>query len=80
MGIENNMTLVELKRNQKATITELPSDEHLAALLLEQGFVPKSEISLAHKAPWNGPMAFRLNNTKITIGQKIAEQIKVDFN
>ncbi|NQZ80538.1 MAG: ferrous iron transport protein A [Colwellia sp.] len=73
------MTLVDLKRNQKATIIELPKDEALAAQLLEQGFVPKSEISLAHIAPWNGPMAFRLDNTKITLGQQVAKQIKIDF-
>jgi ferrous iron transport protein A len=73
------MTLVDLKRNQKAMIVELPKDDVLAAHLLEQGFVPKSEISLAHVAPWNGPMAFRLDNTKITLGQQVAKQIKIDF-
>jgi len=71
------MTLVDLVRNQKAKITALPLNTDLAAHLLEQGFVLNSEISLAHKAPWNGPMAFRLHNTKITIGQQVAEQIKV---
>jgi len=72
------MTLAELKPNQKAVISRLPEDLDLAALLLEQGFVPDSEISLAHKAPFNGPMAFRIQNTKISIGQKIAGQIKVE--
>ncbi|WDD98513.1 FeoA family protein [Thalassomonas actiniarum] len=72
------MTLAELKPNQKAVISRLPEDLDLAALLLEQGFVPDSEISLAHKAPFNGPMAFRIHNTKISIGQKIAGQIKVE--
>lgn len=72
------MTLAELKPNQKAIIARLPEDLDLAALLLEQGFVPDSEISLAHKAPFNGPMAFRIHNTKISIGRKIADQIKVE--
>ncbi len=71
------MTLADLARNQKAIISQLPSDYDLAAQLLEQGFVPQIEISLAHKAPWNGPMAFRLHNTKVTIQPKIAEQITV---
>ena len=71
------MTLADLKRNQKATITHLPADIDLAAQLLEQGFVPRSEISLAHKAPWNGPMAFRLHNTKMTIQPHVAQQIEV---
>ena len=72
------MTLAELKPNQSAVISRLPEDLELAAQLLEQGFVPKSEISLAHKAPFKGPMAFRLHNTKISIGQKIADQITVE--
>jgi len=71
------MTLADLAKNQKAIISALPADEKLAAYLLEQGFVPKSEVSLAHKAPWNGPLAFRLHNTKISIQPKIAQQIKV---
>lgn len=77
--IELNMTLVDLVKNQKAKITELPADAQLAAHLLEQGFVPQSEISLAHKAPWNGPLAFHLHNTKMTIQQQVAQQIKVAY-
>ena len=72
------MTLAELKPNQKAIISRLPEDLDLATLLLEQGFVPDSEISLAHKAPFSGPLAFRIQNAKISIGQKIADQIKVE--
>ncbi len=72
------MTLVDLARNQKAKIVALPKNFELASQLLEQGFVPQSEISLAHKAPWNGPMAFRLHNTKITLQQKLAQQVIVD--
>ena len=71
------MTLADLAKNQKAIISALPANEELAAYLLEQGFIPQSEVSLAHKAPWNGPLAFRLHNTKISIQPKIAQQIKV---
>jgi len=73
------MTLVDLTKNQKAKITALPQDSVLASQLLEQGFIPNCEISLAHKAPWNGPLAFHLNNTKMIIQQHLAKQIKVDI-
>jgi ferrous iron transport protein A len=73
------MTLVDLAKNQKAKIVALPQNSEIAAQLLEQGFVPHSEISLAHKAPWNGPMAFRLHNTKITLQQQLAKQVIVDI-
>jgi ferrous iron transport protein A len=71
------MTLADLTRHQKAHISVLPNDVELAARLLEQGFSLRTEISLAHKAPWNGPLAFRLHNTKVTIQPKVAEQITV---
>jgi ferrous iron transport protein A len=71
------MTLADLPRNQKAQISVLPQDIHLAEKLLEQGFILKTEISLAHKALWNGPLAFRLHNTKVTITPAVAKQIEV---
>lgn len=72
------MTLVDLSLNQTVKISALPADADLIIQLLEQGFVPKTIISLAHKAPFKGPLAFRLHNTKITIQRSIAAQIKVD--
>lgn len=74
------MTLADLAPNQKATISVLPTDTELAARLLEQGFALRTEISLAHKAPWNGPLAFRLHNTKVTIQPNIAKQISVTLS
>lgn len=74
------MTLAELAKNKQAKISALPADEVLAAQLLEQGFSLRTPISLAHKAPFNGPMAFRLHNTKISMQRSIAEQISVDYS
>ncbi len=72
------MTLVDLPKNQMFKISALPLDEMLAVQLLEQGFSLRTEVALAHKAPFNGPLAFRLHNTKISIQRSIAEQIEVD--
>lgn len=72
------MTLVDLPKNTRVKITALPDDEAIAAQLLEQGFALRTEVSLAHKAPFNGPLAFRLHNTKISLQRDIAAQIKVD--
>jgi len=72
------MTLVDLPKNQMFKISALPLDEMLAAQLLEQGFSLRTEVALAHKAPFNGPLAFRLHNTKISIQRSVAQQIEVD--
>jgi len=72
------MTLVDLPKNQTFKISALPLDELLAAQLLEQGFSLRTEVALAHKAPFNGPLAFKLHNTKISIQRSVAQQIEVD--
>lgn len=73
------MTLLDLPLNKPAKISALPKDDAIAAQLLEQGFSLRTRVSLAHKAPFNGPMAFRLHNTKISIQRDIAAQIGVSF-
>tara|TARA_B110000879_G_scaffold190147_1_gene254227 strand:- start:446 stop:694 length:249 start_codon:yes stop_codon:yes gene_type:complete len=71
------MTADELSSNQPAYISTLPTDIQLAIQLLEQGFAVGTEIELAHRAPFNGAIAFRLHNTKISMSQSIARQITV---
>ena len=55
------MTLSQLMRTQRAVIRSLPENFDLTSQLIEQGFALKTEISLAHKAPFNGPLAFHLH-------------------
>lgn len=71
------MTLSDVTKNQVVKISALPDDETLAAQLLEQGFTLRTEVALAHKAPFNGPVAYRLHNTKISIQRSVAQQIQV---
>ena len=71
------MTLLDLDIDAVVIIDQLPLDEQLASLLLEQGFSLGTEVSVAHKAPFNGPIAIRLHNTKLCIPRSIAVQIKV---
>ncbi len=73
------MTLADLPLNKPAKISSLPKDYVIAAQLIEQGFTLRAHVSLAHKAPFNGPMAFRLHNTKISIQRAVAEQIGVSL-
>lgn len=73
------MTLSELTVNQQARICFLPENFDLSAQLIEQGFALKTKISLAHKAPFNGPLAFHLHGTKMSIPRAIAKQIKIEL-
>lgn len=73
------MTLSQLTRNQRAVICTLPDNFGLTAKLMEQGFALKTEISLAHKAPFNGPIAFNLHGTKICLSPSVAQQIGIEI-
>jgi len=72
------MTLVNLKKLQRARIKSLPLDLALSARLMEQGFVPNTIIEMAHSAPFNGPVAFYLHGTKVSIQHSLAAQINVE--
>lgn len=72
------MTLSELQHSQKARICSLPANFDLASKLMEQGFALKTELYLAHKAPFNGPLAFNIHGTKICLTTEIAKQIGVE--
>jgi len=71
------MTLLDLDIDAVVIINQLPLDEQLASLLLDQGFSLGTKVSVAHKAPFNGPIVLRLHNTKLCIPRSIAVQIKV---
>lgn len=73
------MTLSELPINKQARICFLPDNFTLSAQLIEQGFALKTNISLAHKAPFNGPLAFYLHGTKMCLPRDIANQIKIEL-
>lgn len=73
------MTLSQLARAQRAVIRKLPEDFNLTTKLIEQGFALKSEVTLAHKAPFNGPIAFNLHGTKICIAPSVAQQIGIEI-
>lgn len=72
------MTLGTLFKSQQARIVELPTDLLITRQLLEQGFIPNAVVTLAHKAPFRGPMAFSLNGTKICLQRNIANLIQVE--
>lgn len=73
------MTLANLRKKQRARIKALPKDIATSSRLMEQGFVPNVEIEVAHSAPFNGPIAFYLHGTKISIQQALAAQISVEL-
>lgn len=73
------LTLNKLAKKQTAKIIRLPNDASLAVRLLEQGIAPDTTLTLAHKAPFNGPLAFHFDGITISMQTDVAEQIKVEL-
>ena len=73
------MTLSKLAKQQTAKILQLPQDVALTAKLLEQGIVPDLILTLTHKAPFNGPLAFQFDGVTVSLQRSVAEQIKVEL-
>lgn len=73
------MTLNKLTKKQTAKIIRLPLDTLVAAKLLEQGIVPALNVTLTHKAPFNGPLAFQFDGITVSIPTRVAEQIEVEL-
>ncbi|WP_206486289.1 FeoA family protein [Thalassotalea sp. G2M2-11] len=73
------MTLHQLAKAQRAKINYLPDSLELSTKLIEQGFFLSSEVTLAHKAPFNGPLAFYLHGTKVCVPSDVAKQVGVQI-
>ena len=71
------MNLAELPIDAVAVITSIPQSDDSTLKLLENGLVPNSKIMMAHKAPFNGPVAILLHGTKIALPFQLAQQIVV---
>ena len=73
------MLAEKLTSTQRAVIRRLPDNFDLTSKLIEQGFALKTEISLAHKVPFNGLLAFHLHGTKICLAPSVAQQIGIEI-
>jgi len=71
------MMLNKLPLNQVSKISQLPQEPNVSIALLEQGFFVGAELYVAHRSPFNGPIAVSILGSKICIQQDLASQIEV---
>lgn len=69
------MCLCELKKGQKATVTEVPEGE-LRHKLLRFGIAPGAKVK-CHAKPPLGPVVVRFGGQEIALGRDIAKKVKV---
>ena len=71
-----NIALTELKKGQKATITEVNIDE-IPLKLLEMGCLPGNSVELLQIAPLGDPYYFSINDSHVAIRKETAKKILV---
>ena len=71
-----NITLSELKRGQRAIITDV-SSVLIPLKLLEMGCLPGNTVELVQVAPFADPMYLNINGTHLAIRKETAIHILI---
>jgi ferrous iron transport protein A len=71
-----NIALTELKKGQKATITEVNIEE-IPLKLLEMGCLPGNSVELLQIAPLGDPYYYNINDSHVAIRKETANEIQV---
>ncbi|MCU0400682.1 MAG: ferrous iron transport protein A [Algoriphagus sp.] len=72
------MTADQLPLNRSGKILEISSSP-LKINLMELGFLPGKYITLQHKAPSGGPLAFQMDETLLALRKSEAELIRIEL-
>jgi|TARA_B100001971_G_scaffold160486_1_gene150464 Fe2+ transport system protein FeoA len=68
-------TLPSLSPGESAVIKTFNADLNLQSRLVEMGILPGIEIRLIKKAPFKGPIAFKIRGYEVSLRYGDAEQI-----
>lgn len=72
------ISIVDLKKGQKAKIIEMSSDE-IPLKLLEMGCLPGNIVELIQIAPFNDPLYLNINDTHLSIRKETAKHIGIEL-
>lgn len=72
-------TLAELKRGERAMITDV-SSIHVPLKLLEMGCLPGNFVELVQVAPFKDPLYLNINGTHLAIRRETANHILIELS
>ena len=70
-------TLLSLSPGETAMIQTFNNDLNLQSRLVEMGILPGVEIRLIKKAPFKGPIEFKIRGYEVSLRYSDAEQVFV---
>jgi len=75
---EPSRPLVEFEKNDRLKIVKITDEEpKLLCYLATLGLMPRTQLRVEQKAPFNGPVMVKVGNAVYALGRKVAESIWV---
>ena len=74
------MTVMDLEKNQWATVEAIEGDLPLCVRLLEMGFTPGEKLRRTAKAPFSDPVAVNIRGSVFALRENEADCVKISIS
>ncbi len=64
--------LAKLRQGERGVLDRIDLSDEIAARLMEMGFVPGTELRVAHRAPGGDPRVYRVDGAEVALRQETA--------
>jgi len=74
----DSVSLSDLQQGETAVLSEFHLEAHVADHLMNLGFVPGIEVTVAQSGPGGDPRVYRLDGTAVALRRNLAARITVE--
>ncbi|MFO0978456.1 MAG: FeoA family protein [Planctomycetaceae bacterium] len=75
----STLRLADLNPGESATVTDICGDLRISARLMELGFIPGSVVTVLRRAPFGGPVQYRIRGVSVSMRPADASSICVEM-
>ncbi len=73
------MYLKDMQTGQRGLVVRINKGHAAERRLFEIGLVPGASVEVVSRHPFHGPLLLQVGNTRIAVGQRIAEAVEVEM-
>jgi Fe2+ transport system protein FeoA len=78
-GTPHGSALADLQVGERAIVQDLELDHPIAEHLMNLGFVPGLEVTVARSGPGGDPRVYRVEGTEVAIRRELSRHIHVSL-
>ena len=75
----STLRLADLNPGESATVADICGDLRISARLMELGFIPGSLVTVLRRAPFGGPVQYRIRGVSVSMRPADAASICVEM-